>query len=430
MKKYDSYKDSGFQWYGSIPSNWNILPMKYLFDIYSGATPDTGKDEYWDGDINWITPADYKTEDYYVGSGRKKITEKGYQSCGTSLLPIGSIVFSKRAPIGTVALTSTELCTNQGCLGCVPKNVNAKYYYYSMSVLRDQFELFGSGSTFKEISATDFSNFKMLVPPLKEQNEIVSFLERKCSIINELINYRNYQIQELEKFKQLTISEVVTHGLTFSTEMKDVNSLWIKKIPSNWDLTKMKYLFVLKTGTTPKAFEDQKDNDILINWYTPSDVKENGNVLGPSERKLAKRIIEDAKIQLNPEESIYFVGIGATAGKVGFASQEGYSNQQLTALVPKVGNSKYFFYYLCSSKKKVRDNALFTTLPIINNAYLSQVMLPNPPIDEQNAIVNYLDQKCENISKLLELLDKEIKELEKYKTAIICEAVTGKVKVF
>lgn len=167
-------KDSGIEWIGEIPEGWKSIFCKYIFNVISGSTPESSKKEYWDGEINWITPADYKTDDKYVCKGKRNITLAGYNSCSINLIPKNSIIFSKRAPIGTVCINSTELCTNQGCLACVShnKNVNIDYYYYLFSIGTEHYNLLGSGTTFKEISATAFENSKLLLPPPHLQNSI------------------------------------------------------------------------------------------------------------------------------------------------------------------------------------------------------------------------------------------------------------------
>ena len=114
-------KDSGVEWIGEIPEKWAIVSTKFLFTIISGATPESAKSENWDGNIRWITPADYKTKDVYVAVGRRNLTQMGFDSCSTNMVPTGSIIFSKRAPIGSVAINSADLCTNQGCLSCINK---------------------------------------------------------------------------------------------------------------------------------------------------------------------------------------------------------------------------------------------------------------------------------------------------------------------
>lgn len=203
-------KGTGIKWLKDIPCEWQVAKLKNIFTIFSGTTPDSNNPQFWDGDIHWITPADYKTKDKFVSVGQRNITIEGYNSCGTKLIPSGSIVFSKRAPIGSVAITQKELCTNQGCLACVPKTCNVTYYYYAMSCFTEQFNLLGSGTTFKEISASDFSNFPMPYPSIQEQQEIATYLDLKCSKIDALIESKERFIKDLEMYRKSLIFEYIT----------------------------------------------------------------------------------------------------------------------------------------------------------------------------------------------------------------------------
>lgn len=204
-------KDSGIEWIGKIPEHWDNCKLKNLFRTVSGSTPKTDFEPFWDGDIVWITPADYKTEDRVIISGRRNITMEGVNSCGTTIIPIDSIIFSKRAPIGLVAINKVPLCTNQGCISCIPnKNTNTQFYYYLISVLTEQFELLGSGTTFKEISANSFNSFHLIVPPLSEQQAIADYLDRKCKEIDELTEIKRQKIDQLKEYKKSIIYEYVT----------------------------------------------------------------------------------------------------------------------------------------------------------------------------------------------------------------------------
>ena len=204
-------KDSGVEWIGEIPEGWEIKRIKHSFTVFSGTTPKSEKTENWGGIIPWITPADYKTEDKYVSSGRKSITEIGMQSCGLNWAIKGSLIFSKRAPIGLVAIASNDLTTNQGCLSCVPyENVCSTYFYYAMSAFTEQFDLLGSGTTFKEISANAFGNFKLPCPCLDEQIRISNFLDNEVNSIINAITKKQTLIEKLTEYKKSLIYEVVT----------------------------------------------------------------------------------------------------------------------------------------------------------------------------------------------------------------------------
>lgn len=237
-------KDSGIQWIGKIPLEWMIVSTKFLFTIMSGATPESTKPQNWDGNIKWITPADYKTKDIYVGDGRRNLSQTGFDSCSTNMVPKGSIIFSKRAPIGSVAISSADLCTNQGCLSCITKGTTfVKFYYYVMSIATEQYELLGSGTTFKEISAQSFSNFMLPVPSYEEQLEISGYLDKKSTQVDTLVTNVQAQIQKLKAYKQSLITEVVTKGLRSTAPMKDSGIEWIGEIPTHWEIKRGKLLF-------------------------------------------------------------------------------------------------------------------------------------------------------------------------------------------
>lgn len=204
-------KDSGIEWIGDVPETWDVKKIKYCFDLVAGATPKSSNSEYWDGNIVWITPADYKTEDVFIEKGHKNITDEGMQSCATTLIPENCIIFSKRAPVGLVAINRVPLCTNQGCISCIPHNdISSKFYYYVMSVFEEQFELFASGTTFKEISADSFANFLLPNTTFDEQVEIVNYLDKKCAELDTIIKSNRTIIEKLKEYRKSIIFEAVT----------------------------------------------------------------------------------------------------------------------------------------------------------------------------------------------------------------------------
>lgn len=204
-------KDSGVEWIGEIPEGWEIAATKYLFNIETGATPKSDNHSFFDGEVVWVTPADFKTDDIFVSFGKKNLTIEGLNSCSATLVPKGSLIFSKRAPIGSVVISSVELCTNQGCLSCIPYTSNlTKYYYYVMSICTEQYNLLGSGTTFKEISASNFMNFSLPLPTISEQQAIVSYLDQKCTQIDKLISIKQQKIEKLQQYKKSVIYEYVT----------------------------------------------------------------------------------------------------------------------------------------------------------------------------------------------------------------------------
>ncbi|MGH8480073.1 MAG: restriction endonuclease subunit S, partial [Gammaproteobacteria bacterium] len=120
FKPYPAYKDSGVEWLGEIPADWEVKRLKRAFRVVNGSTPASGEPAYWDGEIPWVTPEDLGDLNCAtIVATSRNITEAGYRSCGTTLVPAGSLILSTRAPIGHLALAGVDLCTNQGCRSLV-----------------------------------------------------------------------------------------------------------------------------------------------------------------------------------------------------------------------------------------------------------------------------------------------------------------------
>lgn len=147
-----------------IPKGWESKCLSEMVDIMNGATPPTAIAENYGGDVIWITPKDLsEQQSKFIDHGQRNITQKGFSSCSTSMLPVGTLLLSSRAPIGLLSIAKTELCTNQGFKSLVPKCVddtNLLYYYIKWHI--PQIEQLGTGTTFKEVSKDDLSSFPIL----------------------------------------------------------------------------------------------------------------------------------------------------------------------------------------------------------------------------------------------------------------------------
>lgn len=205
-------KDSGVEWIGKIPNIWNITRIKDLFNVYAGSTPASGEPKYYNGEVVWVTPADYKTDDVYIYDSAKKLTECGLKSCHLNLVDKGSLIVSKRAPIGTVSIAGVDLCTNQGCLSCVPKSsrIFTKYYYYVLSIASEALNVLGSGTTFKEISYSNFGKFAIPLPSYDTQFSIAKALDDENLEITRLLKTHCSKIALLKEYRQSLIYEYVT----------------------------------------------------------------------------------------------------------------------------------------------------------------------------------------------------------------------------
>ena len=205
-------KDSGVEWLGEIPQDWDIVAIRRIFQILNGSTPSSGVEDFWNGEIHWATPDDLgKLEGDTLIETERCITEKGFQSCGSSLAPIGSLVLSTRAPIGHLAIAGSELCTNQGCRSLVFRDADSnKYFYYLLLTGRPELESFGQGSTFKELSNSALAGIFLCRPSVNDQRAIASFLDRETARIDSVISKTEQSIEKLQEYRSALISAAVT----------------------------------------------------------------------------------------------------------------------------------------------------------------------------------------------------------------------------
>ena len=177
-----------------IPASWENKNIEDIADVYNGATPSTINEQNYGGDIVWITPKDLSDQKQkFVYQGERNISQAGYNSCSTHLLPPNTILMSSRAPIGLLSIAKTELCTNQGFKSFVPKAENiSTYLYYHLNIHIKQIEQLGTGTTFKEVSREDVLKF----PILKPSDAILDLWEKQVSALNN----KQFVIQKENEF--------------------------------------------------------------------------------------------------------------------------------------------------------------------------------------------------------------------------------------
>lgn len=416
-------KDSGIEWIGEIPDNWYVRSIKYSFSIIAGSTPDSGNRDYWEGSIPWITPADYKTDDRTIEHGARYLTELVFFSCSTSLIPIGSVIFSKRAPIGTVAINTKELCTNQGCLGCIKKDelVNSTYFYYVFSIFTNIFELYGSGTTFKEISANVFSNIIMPYPSIAIQNRVVDYLDKKCKEMDSLMSDIQKQIEILEKYKKSVITEAVTKGLNPNVEMRDSGISYVGNIPADWKIHPLYYYF----GERKNKNNLGKEENLLSLSYGKiirKDITLNGGLL--PESFTTYNIVEKDDIIIRPTD----LQNDKRSLRTGLVKEHGIiTSAYITLKRINQINVEYVHYLLHAfDVMKVFYNMGNGVRQGLNYSEFSRLQIFEPSIMEQDEIVYYLNKKCAEIDYILKDKQEQLKKLAEYKKSLIFEFVTGK----
>lgn len=181
-----------------IPTGWEVKQICDITKIFNGSTPSTTEEENYGGEIVWITPKDLSDQNCkFVYQGARNITQVGYDSCSTTMIPKGTVVMSSRAPIGLLSIAQCDLCTNQGFKNMVPNDMtDSKYLYYTIQQHIPQIQNLGTGTTFKEVSKDELGRFAILYPPKKL---IVAFEEKVAPIFDVQFN----KVKEISRLTTL-----------------------------------------------------------------------------------------------------------------------------------------------------------------------------------------------------------------------------------
>lgn len=422
-------KDSGIEWIGEIPEEWSTSKIGRYCILKTGSTPPTSQSQYFDGSINWYTPSDFN-ENFLLSNAERTLTSLAVEDNLILLFPKCTILLvGIGATVGKIGYINENSYCNQQITALIPQNIYYKYLLYYMSISSNYIKDNALYTTLPIINNAYLKDIPLIVPNSSiEQIRIANYLDKRCAAIDSVIMAKETTNNKLKEYRQSVIFETVTKGFDKNVPMKDSGIGWIGIIPSKWKLSKIGRYCSLKTGSTPPTSYSQYF-DGEVNWFTPSDF--NGSyILRKPERTLTDLAIENNVISLYPKYSILMVSIGATIGKVGYIDVESYSNQQITAIIPQNIYYKYLLYYLVVSSNYIKDNALYTTLPIINNAYLKDIPLIVPTdLEEQKQIADYLDKKCTKIDSVIAANETTIKKLKEYRQCVIYEAVTGKTEI-
>lgn len=428
-------KSSGIAWIGEIPIDWELNKIKYISTLkgrigWQGLTSDEYTDEgaylitgtdFDNGCINWETCV--------------HVPMKRWEEAKDIQIENGDLLITKDGTVGKVAIVDgldSPCSLNSGVLRISTTNgYDRRFLYWVL-----QSEVFWTWFSYKNVGNStilhlyqgDFAEFNYAIPPLTEQQAIAAFLDDRCGQIDGIVADLERQVEILRQYKKALITETATQGLDKTTPMKDSEIDWIGEMPKHWNVKRLRYVCRLKTGTTPSENEGINIDEVGLNWFTPSDFSPS-LTLETSEKYVSPEAIRRFKITPYPAGSVLLVAIGATVGKIGYCEVPAYSNQQITALMPYAIRGKYLMYFLHSKTDYIKDNALYTTLPIINNTYLSDIFVCVPSDTEQADIIEFLDRKCAETDDLITEKQKAAETMRQYKKSLIYEYVTGKKRV-
>ena len=428
LPRYAEYKDSGTEWLGAMPAHWAVEPLKRCFEIFGGSTPKSDEPAFWDGDITWVTPADLsRLPSLHVFDSARKITKSGLNSCGTTLVPPGSIVLSTRAPIGSLAIAATALCTNQGCKSLVPNDgANPLYFAYTLLSATTPLNLRGKGTTFLELSAEELAAFRVPYPDPDEQTAIATFLDRETGKIDALIAEQEKLLTLLAEKRQATISHAVTKGLNPDAPMKDSGVAWLGEVPAHWEVVTFQRCVRVAEGQVDP--EEQPYRSMLL--IAPNHVESGtGQVL----------YTETAE-QQSAESGKYLCGFGdviyskirPALRKVCLAPEDCLCSADMYPLRGSGRLANQFLMWFMLSEPFSAFAVLEServAMPKINRESLKEVWIALPPRPEQLAIATFLDTETAKLDALKVESERAAALLKERRAALIAAAVTGQIDV-
>jgi len=430
MSTYPTYKPAGIEWLGDIPEHWEVKRLKNVTQIVNGSTPKSNIEVFWDGDITWVTPGDISKLTGYISSSEKTITEEGYNSCGTELVPPLSTILTCRAPIGNTVIAETELCTNQGCKSLFSNSVEYRYLYYFILSANEELNSLGQGTTFLELSRTSLGDTKLSFPKSQdEQTAIANYLDEKTTKLDQLISNKKDQIDKLKEVRQIEINTAVTKGLDPNVKLKPSGIELLGDIPEHWELWKLSSKFKdISSGTTPQAGNDRFYENGEYPWINTGDL--NDSFLHSCKKKVTQTALDEHSVlKLHPPGVLIMAMYGATIGKLGIISFEACCNQACCVIgTSKSVETKYLFYWLMGNRTEIVNRAYGGGQPNISQDVIKRLRITCPPSKEQTAIANYLDEKTSKIDQLVSNLENQIEQLEEVIKIEIYNAVTGKIK--
>ena len=421
MERYSSYKDSGISWIDEIPGHWEQYRFATLFKEKSICNHINEEllSVYLDrGVIKFSEDDNRRTNPTSKDLSKYQLVDIGDFVLNNQQAWRGSVGVSKYRGIISPAYFIFEMSSKLNPLyaNYLLRSSTCVAYYYICSK--------GIGSIQRNLDWSSLKQKKLAIPPLNEQQAIVTYIEENCQKIDAYVADKEKEIELLQELKQKTIADAVTKGLNPDAKMKDSGISWIGEIPEHWEDYRFATLFKEKSICN-------HINEELLSVYLDRGVirfsEDNNKRTNPTSKDLSKyQLVDIGDFVLNNQQ--------AWRGSVGVSRYRGIISpayfifEMSSKLNPLYANyllrstSCVAYYYICSKGiGSIQRNLDWSSL--------KQKKLAIPPLDEQQAIVAYIEEKCEKIDKLASELQSEIDYLKEYKQRLIADCVTGQVNV-
>jgi len=431
-KTYPEYKDSGIEWLGDIPSQWEMWKLNHAYEyIGSGTTPPSNSDELYGGNIPWVTTGELREKE--IVSTSKNVSEETIRKFPTlRKYPQGSVAIAMYgATIGRLGILGVEATTNQACCVMTESNeVENKYLYYWLQAFRQDIINLASGGGQPNINQEVVASLKISLPGNLDQQKIANFLDHETAKIDTLIEKQQQLIKLLKEKRQAVISHAVTKGLNPNAPMRDSGVEWLGEVPENWEVKRINLLF---SESSVRA-----STDVELDYPVLSVSIHHGI----SDKELNSEEL-DRKVQRSEDKSLYkVVHKNYLAYNMMRAWQGGFGASTLSGLVspayvvckPITSLSTSYYELVLRTQNAVTELKRYSRgitdfrLRLYWDEFRN-ICVPVPPNDEIDEILKSISKINSTYDNLVVVAERQIKLLQERRTALISAAVTGKIDV-
>lgn len=435
-------KHSGIPWIGEIPKEWKVKKLKFSCKLFGrigfrGYTADDLVSES-EGAIT-LSPTNMNGIKLDFTKCSYLSWDKYYES-PEIMVEKGDVLLVKTASVGKCSYVDClpkETTVNPQILVMKEHHDVSKFiaYIFQTSLGEAYIDTTKGGSTIYTISQEKIGNYEFAFPPLSEQQKIASYLDRKCSEIDEMVVLQEKIIEELKAYKQSVITEAVTKGLNPDVPMKDSGIEWIGEIPENWEVLHFWKVNYIRGRLGWKGLKAEEYQEFGYPFLSAFNII-NDNLDWRDVNYISKeRYDESPEIKLSLGD-ILIVKDGAGIGKCArvdvLPKGESTVNSSLAVITPNSNVSYRFEYYFLLSKSfqyVIWFLKIGMGVPHLTQENMRDIIMVCPSLSEQQSIASYLDEKCSEIDSLISIKQSKIESLKEYKKSIIYEYVTGKKEV-
>ena len=441
MESYPSYKDSGVEWIGGIPKKWNLISLKHLVSTKITDGPHETP-EFVDEGIPFLSVESVQDNKLDFNRKRGFITEETHKEYSKKCKPQRDDVFLVKSgsTTGKSTIVETDEEFNIWSPLCIIRSdkskVTPRFTFTSLQsfYFRRFVELGWSFGTQPNIGMGVIENIRIIVPPLSEQKQIVSFLYTKTQKIDELIDKTEKKIELLKEKRISLINHCLTKGLNPNVEMKDSGVEWIGEIPRDWNLISLKHL--VSTKITDGPHETPEFVDEGIPFLSVESVHDNKLDFNRKRGFITEETHKEYSKKCKPQrDDVFLVKSGSTTGKSTIVETDEEFNIWSPLCIIRSDKSKVTPRFTFTSlqsfyfRRFVELGWSFGTQPNIGMGVIENIRIIVPPISKQTEIVEYLDEKNQKIDSTIEKETQRIELLKEYRQSLISEVVTGKIDV-